>query len=230
VKREYGQYCSVAKALDVVGGRWTLLIVRELLFGPRRFKDLLDGLPGIGTNLLSDRLRHLEEEAVIERRTLPPPAGSTVYDLTELGRGLEPIILDISRWGWNRIQDRDRNDHFHPRWLLMGMKTGYDREAAAGVEETYEFRIGDEIFHVRVDDGVVDGLDGPAPHPDLVVHSQPDDFLRAGDSRQALAKALKQGKIRVEGDPVAREHCMAIFSPVFFRSTTPLPAAPAAVA
>jgi DNA-binding HxlR family transcriptional regulator len=202
-----------------------MLIVRELLPGPRRFKDLLDGLPGIGTNLLTDRLRQLEEEGVVERRRLPPPAGSTVYDLTELGRELEPIVVGISRWGWSRIHDRNRNDYFHPRWLLMGMKTGYDPEAAADVDETYEFRVGDEIFHIRVEHGLVDGFDGPASNPDLIVHSEPEDFLRAGDSREALAKALKEERIRVEGDPEAREHCMAIFSPVFFRSTARLPVA-----
>jgi DNA-binding HxlR family transcriptional regulator len=228
VKREYGQHCAIAKSLDVIGGRWTLLLVRELLPGPRRFKDLLEGLPGIGTNLLTDRLRHLEEEGVVERRKLPPPAGSTVYELTELGRDLEPIVIGVARWGWSRIQNRNRNDYFHPRWLLMGMKTAFDPDAAADVSETYEFRIGDEIFSVQVENGRVDGFDGPASNPDLIVHSEPEDFLRAGDSREALAKALKKGTIRVEGDPEAREHCMAIFSPVFFRSTARLAVAEAA--
>ena len=89
VKRSYGQYCTLAKTLDVVGGRWTLLVVRELLGGPRRFGDLMDGLPGIGTNLLSERLRELQEAGVIEKRVLPPPAGSTVYELTARGQALE---------------------------------------------------------------------------------------------------------------------------------------------
>src|SRR5918995_3325809 len=98
-KRRYDQYCALARTLDVVGERWTLLLVRELLLGPRRYKDLLAGLPGIGTNLLAERLRHLEEFGLVRRRSLPPPAGSRVYELTELGRGLESVVMELGRWG-----------------------------------------------------------------------------------------------------------------------------------
>src|SRR5215207_9479322 len=98
-RRTYDQYCAVARALDVVGERWTLLLVRELLTGPKRFKDLLEGLPGIGTNLLTNRLKRLEGEEIVQRATLPPPAGSNVYELTELGWSLEPVIVSLSRWG-----------------------------------------------------------------------------------------------------------------------------------
>jgi DNA-binding HxlR family transcriptional regulator len=104
-KRSYGQYCTVARALDVVGERWTLLLVRELSTGPKRFKDLLEGLPGIGTNLLAARLKKLEGEGIVRRATLPPPAGSNVYELTDLGGSLEPVIV-ASRGGgrgcWTR--------------------------------------------------------------------------------------------------------------------------------
>src|SRR6188508_1089348 len=98
-RRLYGQRCGVARALDIVGERWTLLLVRELMIGPRRFKDILGGLPGIGTNLLTDRLKDLEQAGVVARRVLPPPAGSTVYELTELGRGLEPVVFALGWWG-----------------------------------------------------------------------------------------------------------------------------------
>lgn len=215
MKRDYGQHCAVAKALDVVGGRWTLLIIRELLPGPRRFKDLQAGIPGIGTNLLADRLRQLEEEEAVEKRTLPPPAGSTVYELTDLGRELEAVIVALSRWGWHKLETPNPDDAFHPRWMLMAMRTGYVPEAAAGVQETYEFRIGDEVFHVKVDDGEVDAFDGPAPDPDLVVTADVDSLLAAGQSRDALREALAEGRIRSEGDPAVQQHCMAIFAPVF---------------
>src|SRR3712207_1800042 len=92
--RSYKQYCGLAYALDIVGERWTLLIIRELIAGPRRFKDLMDGLPGISTNLLSERLKSLEQQGMLRRRTLPPPAGSTVYELTETGHGLEQTLLE----------------------------------------------------------------------------------------------------------------------------------------
>src|SRR5262245_63048394 len=97
--RSYRQYCAVARGLDVVGERWTLLIVRDLLVGPKRYTDLLDGLPGIGTNLLAARLRELEQGGVVRRTVLPPPAGSTVYELTEVGRALEPVVMALGRWG-----------------------------------------------------------------------------------------------------------------------------------
>src|SRR5688572_12844652 len=96
--RSYNQYCGLAYALDVIGERWTLLIIRELFPGPRRFKDLVGGLPDISTNLLAERLKSLEERGVISRRVLPPPAGSTVYELTPLGQALEKTVLELGRW------------------------------------------------------------------------------------------------------------------------------------
>ena len=223
MKRDYQQHCAIAKALDVVGSRWTLLLIRELLPGPRRFKDLQAGLPGIGTNLLSDRLRHLEEEGVIEKRVLPPPAGSTVYELTPLGRQLEGIVLDLSRWGWRRLDPRDPGDSFHPRWMLMAMKTANDPEAAAGVHETYEFRVGDEVFHVRVDDGEIRGFDGPAIDPDLVVTSDLESMLRLSDGPHELQRALEEGRIEAEGADEAERHCREIFQAAFSRDAAALP-------
>src|SRR2546423_2143166 len=104
-RRIYNQYCSLAYALDIVGERWTLLIVRELGLGPRRFADLLRNLPGIGRNLLTARLRHLEEQGLVRRTELPPPAASRVYELTEEGRGLAPAMTELSRWEVTRMDD-----------------------------------------------------------------------------------------------------------------------------
>src|SRR4051812_18714984 len=97
--RSYNQFCALAYALDIIGERWTLLIIRELLAGPRRFKDLIDGLPEISTNLLSERLKNLEQQGVIQRRVLPPPAGSSVYELTTVGLALEKAVLELGKWG-----------------------------------------------------------------------------------------------------------------------------------
>jgi len=97
--RSYNQYCGLAYALDIVGERWTILIIRELIAGPRRFKDLAEGLPGVSTNLLSERLKHLEQQSILRRRVLPPPAGSTVYELTALGQALEKTLLELGKWG-----------------------------------------------------------------------------------------------------------------------------------
>lgn len=220
MKRNYGQHCAIAKALDVIGGRWTLLIVRELVPGPRRFKDLLDGLPGIGTNLLTERLRFLEEEGLIARRTLPPPAGSVVYELSDQGRSLEPILFDISRWGWVRLQDRSSSDHFNPRWAMLALRSVHVADAARGISETYEFRIGEELFTVTVDDGELQVADGPASAPDVVVTSNPETFFSLGESPEILEDALADGRMVVTGAPAAIRHCQELFAPVLSASVS----------
>jgi DNA-binding HxlR family transcriptional regulator len=126
-KRSYGQYCTVARALDVVGERWTLLLVRELSTGPKRFKDLLGGLPGIGTNLLTNRLKTLEGEGIVRRATLPPPAGSNVYELTELGRSLEPVIVALSRWGARLLDAPREDDEMRAGWAAVAMRSALGR-------------------------------------------------------------------------------------------------------
>jgi DNA-binding HxlR family transcriptional regulator len=120
--RSYGQYCGLALALDVVGDRWTLLIVRELLTGAKRFRDLQDGLPGIATNLLSSRLRMLEESEVVERRTLPPPAGTTAYSLTNRGTELAAPVHALVRWGGQFMRHRTRKQAFRPHWLGVALQ------------------------------------------------------------------------------------------------------------
>src|SRR3989454_7365748 len=140
-KRTYKQFCPLARSLDILGERWTLLIVRNLLVGPQRYKDLLDGLPGIGTNLLAARLKDLEKEGIIQRRKLPPPAGSTVYEFTELGRGLEQPLLDLARWGMWTLRRPAENAGFRPTWGALAMKMMFSSGAAKGSRETYELRI-----------------------------------------------------------------------------------------
>jgi DNA-binding HxlR family transcriptional regulator len=218
VKRSYGQHCAIAKALDVIGGRWTLLLIRELVPGPRRFKDLLSGLPGIGTNLLSERLRFLEEEDLIARRTLPPPAGSVVYELTEEGRALEPILFGISRWGWERLQDRHPGDHLSPRWTMLALRSVHSPEATADIDETYEFRIGDEVFTATVKAGELEVADGPAADPDVIITSDHETFASLAAGPDALERALAEGRMRVDGSPDAIEHCREVFAPVISAS------------
>ena len=129
-KRSYGQYCTVARALDVVGERWTLLLVRELSTGPKRFKDLLEGLPGIATNLLAARLKTLEGEGIVRRATLPPPAGSNVYELTELGGSLEPVIVALSRWGARLLDAPREEEDLRAGWAAVAMRSAIGRRVA----------------------------------------------------------------------------------------------------
>jgi DNA-binding HxlR family transcriptional regulator len=162
-RRSYHQYCPTAYSLDVVGERWTLLIVRELLFGPRRYTDLLNGLPGIGTNLLAKRLREMEQADIIHQRTLPPPASSTVYELTERGRGLEEPLLSLARWGMAYLQVPPPEDHFVG--IVQGMEMLqllFDPAAAAGMRLTCEIHAGQDVFYAAVDNGAIQLVPGPA--------------------------------------------------------------------
>src|ERR1700691_943254 len=116
--RSYGQYCSIARGLDIVGDRWTLLLVRELLLqGPCRFTDLKNGLPGIATNLLSARLKELEDAGLIGREDAPPPVATVLYSLTEDGLALEPVLQALGLWGLRYMAEEQADDAFQARWL-----------------------------------------------------------------------------------------------------------------
>jgi DNA-binding HxlR family transcriptional regulator len=135
-RRSYDQYCAMARALDVIGDRWTLLLVRDLLVGPKRYGDLLEGLPGIGTNLLAARLRELEAAGIVERRVLPPPAGSAVYELTEAGQALEPVAFALGRWGTRFLGSPRANDRLLPTPFFLGMRARFSPPPAAGRSAT----------------------------------------------------------------------------------------------
>jgi len=203
-KRSYGQYCTVARALDVVGERWTLLLVRELSTGPKRFKDLLEGLPRIGTNLLATRLKALEGEEIVRRATLPPPAGSNVYELTELGRSLEPVIVALSRWGARLLDAPREEDDLRAGWAAVAMRSALGPGAVGGRPGAYEFRIDGEAFHLRVGDAEeeerVEARQGSAPDPDLVVVGDAKTFLAVASGRLRFEEAVESGALRVEGE------------------------------
>jgi DNA-binding HxlR family transcriptional regulator len=196
--------------LDIVGERWTLLVVRELLTGPKRFKDLLEGLPGIGTNLLTARLKDLEGYGIVHRMTLPPPAASKVYELTELGWSLEPVIAALGRWGLEFLGTPDQEDNLRPAWAVVAMRSALKHEAAYGLQETYEFHIDEEAFHLRVIDGEVVALRGPAVDPDLVVTGDTQAFLALAAGRVEPGEALDLGEIRIEGDQETLARCVEV--------------------
>jgi DNA-binding HxlR family transcriptional regulator/putative sterol carrier protein len=207
-KRSYNQYCGVARAMDILGERWTLLIVRELLPGPKRFKDLLEGLPGIGTNLLTARLKDLEGYGVVRRTTLPPPAASRVYELTELGRSLEPVVMGLARWGLEFLGASREEEDRQPAWAMVALRSVLKAEATAETRENYEFRVDDEVFHVRIEDGETEVRQGSAADPALVVRSDTQTLLAVAAKRAEPAEAVASGAIGMEGDRDARERCM----------------------
>src|SRR3954451_19907456 len=135
--KRYEQYCPMAHALDLVGDRWALLVIRELMHGPKRYTDLVERLPGIGTNILAARLRDLESHGIVTRRMLPPPAASKVYDLTDYGRELRPALRELALWGARSLGPPGEHDELFDGWLSTAMDTVIARLAPAG---RYEFR------------------------------------------------------------------------------------------
>lgn len=202
--RSYGQHCSLARSLDLLGERWTLLVIRELLLGPARYGDLLEALPGIGTNLLSTRLRSLEAAGVL-RRT------ATGYELTERGEELRPIIEDIARWGL-ALMPQDPGDDLvtpHTAALLMRARMA---EAESRVEGVFTFDAGGDVFWLRSAGERVDVRRGPAPvPPDAVLRSDAPTFFAVATGAMKPREAIASGALAVEGDRRAAERLLKAF-------------------
>ncbi|MFG2869598.1 winged helix-turn-helix transcriptional regulator [Streptomyces sp. NPDC048338] len=211
-QRTYNQYCATARTLDLVGERWTLLLIRELLTGPKRYGDLQTSLRGLGTGLLAARLKHLEREGLVHKITLPPPARTPAYALTEAGQELGPAVLSLARWGMKwAMGERRETETFHPGWAVLGLRACFEAKAAAGLRAVYEFRVGDEVFHARIDDGTIEALHGPAQHPDATVAMSDEEFLRVTGQEQTLAEAIAAGAATANGDTEALRRLNGLF-------------------
>ena len=208
----YNQYCALAQALDTVGNRWTLLIIRELRPGPRRFTDLVDGLPGISRNLLTERLRSLEEEGLITRKDLPPPAARQVYELTDEGRDLAAAIGPLVAWGARRLRALSSEQAFQARWAAFGLASTADREAAKGVNETYQYVVGDTAFHLIIEDGSIDVRDGHAEDAAVTVTTDEETWAEIASSEITTSSAIESGKLTISGHPEAAKRLRQIFS------------------
>jgi DNA-binding HxlR family transcriptional regulator len=210
--KRFEQYCPVAHALCLVGERWALLIVRDLLHGPKRYTDLLEGLPGIGTNILAARLRGLEEAGIVSKRRLPPPAASTVYELTEYGTELEEVFYALARWGARSLGPPGPEDELYPEWGLNAIAALFSPEAARGLTETYVLNIGGDVFSVRLDNGHMHAEMGAAEDADVVVETDMDTFFRLVSGELTPRMALKRGFVKVEGDRAAFERCFEVLT------------------
>lgn len=211
--KRYDQYCPVAHALSLVGEKWSLLIVRELLRGPKRYTDLVEGLPpGIGTNILASRLKALEEGGVVAKRKLPPPAASTVYELTEYGAGLEEAVYALARWGARSLGPPGSQDELYPDWGLNALPAVFNADEAEGLTETYVLKIGPDAFTARIVDGVLEPSCGEAADADLVLETDAETFFLLCAGELGPKDALEQGRIRAEGDPGTLERCFRIFT------------------
>jgi DNA-binding HxlR family transcriptional regulator len=231
-KRSYNQYCALARGLDLVGDRWTLLIVRDLTLGPMRYGDLAAGLPGIGTNILADRLRTLEENGIVERATLPPPAGSSVYQLTETGHGLEPVLLAMGRWGARFLGKPGDEDVLVPRAYFVAIRGRFRPEEAGDLRITWELRVGHQVFEVRVADGRCTTRQGSANDPDVIMTMDEETLNGLLIEQQPWRRARDDGRLRVvQGDDESVERFFALFgTPMWVRARAEAAAAAAASA
>jgi DNA-binding HxlR family transcriptional regulator len=192
--RSYRQYCSLAKALELVGDRWTLLIVRELLLrGALRYTDLQAGVPGIATNLLADRLRDLEQAGIVRREPAPPPVATTLFHLTPRGQELGPAVLALGRWGEPLIAERDDQDSFRTHWLSLQAKLHLADQEPDGPPVAIELRADDEPLTIEAIDGVVRTRPGAASDPDLVLTGSPEVLVGVLTGTLTLGDARGRG-------------------------------------
>jgi len=213
-KRTYGDACGVARALDLIGERWALLVVRELLLGPKRFTDLTTGVPGMSPNVLSQRLRELEETGIVQRRKLGPPASNRVYDLTERGAELEPVLIAIARWGSRAPMTSSAE--LSTDALILALRTTFDADMAATLAARYELRLGDDRFHLDVADGRFDvgrfavGR-GAAEQPDAILGTDAATLRALVFRGRRLDDAERAGDVTVTGDRDAVAHLLRCF-------------------
>lgn len=201
--RRYPDGCAIATALDHVGERWALLVVRELMLGPKRFTDLQEGLPGAGPKILAQRLRELEGTGIVRRRTLPPPASSQVYELTEWGARLEAIVVALGRWGAEAPEPSA--DPVSADSAMIRLRTLFSPQPERPWTATYEIRLGRHRFTTRVADGLLVQLSRGEPYgkPDTVIDTDPDTLNRVLGADRALTTATEDGLLTMTGDDQA---------------------------
>ncbi len=199
-KRSDGQFCGFARAVEIIGERWALLLVRDLLVGPKRFGELQRGLPKIPTNILTARLKELEGAGIVRRRAATRPGGGVLYELTQRGLDLEPAVLAIGRWG-AKMLDAPRPDEIVTNdSMIMALRTTFQPEAAAGVHASYELHMGPVLIHALVEDGTLTAAEGPLPGADLRIEAGPalKDVMTGS---VAPEDALRSSSVRVSGNP-----------------------------
>lgn len=209
-KRSYEDGCAAAHALDLVGERWALLIVRELVFGAKRFTDLRAGLPGISPNVLTLRLEELEQASVLRRRRLLPPAATSVYELTEWGLELAPLLMALGRWG-SRSPLMAEGLPVSTASLMMSLQTLFSADLAGDFRATIGLRLGDERFHATVADGGIVVERGEAGAPDAVVTGTTAVLADVVYGGRKLTEALKAGELAIEGDKAVVKRFVTLF-------------------
>jgi DNA-binding HxlR family transcriptional regulator len=208
--RSYGDGCGIAHGLDLVGERWALLVVRELLLGPKRFVDLRAGLPDASPNVLSRRLRELEHAGVVQRRKLPPPAGSRVYELTDWGRELEAVVIPLGRWA-ARSPSTPRTSPIGADAIVLGLEALFDPTDAAGLDASYALRLGDDSFRVEIAGDALAVSRGAGEHADATIETDSETLRAVLWHGRRLAEARRSGDVSIEGNSAAVERFVRLF-------------------
>lgn len=211
MKRDYGQMCGVAASMSVLGERWTLLIIRELLLGPMRFHALQENLPGIGPNLLSARLKYLVEMGLIRSVPVEHDARGKTYELTEVGEQLRQPVLQLAKWGLQFISPTDEGE-VRGEWAFVALQALATGTLPARPEEVYHFCVGEAGVSIVTNDGQVSFRRGPAPQTPTVSVTVPDPrtFIQIGARLLSPLTAIATGKVQVAGDPEAIERCLEL--------------------
>jgi DNA-binding HxlR family transcriptional regulator/putative sterol carrier protein len=209
-KRSYGEACGIPRALDRIGERWTLMVVRELLLGPKRFTDLRDGLPHMSPDILAQRLRELEENGIVRRGFLPPPAASKVYALTDWGRELESVLIALGRWGARaplsaECSEMSLDSH------IVSLQTLFDADLAGDFAPTVELRLGEHVFTLEIADGRLEAERGPTGEPDIVIATDPLTLIGLAHREIELADAIESGQATVTGDKRVARRFLRLF-------------------
>jgi DNA-binding HxlR family transcriptional regulator/putative sterol carrier protein len=199
-KRSYGDACGIARALDLVGERWALMVVRELLLGPKRFTDIRAGLPHVSPDVLAQRLRDLEQGGIVDRRRLSPPYCSQVYELTPRGAALETVLIELGRWGGANAPPPSDDMCMSLDAHLVSLRTLFDPRRAGDFTARIELRLGDERFRVAIADGEIEAGRGELPDADAMIETDPTTLIEVLHGHRPLAEALAAGTMRLSGD------------------------------
>lgn len=209
-KRNYGEGCAAAHALDLVGERWALLVVRELLVGPKRFTDLKAGLPGVSPNVLAQRLHDFEAIGVVARTKLPPPVATWVYGLTPWGQDLEPVLMALGRWAV-RSPTMPFTAPTSVAALVVALRTMFAPDLGGGFDGTVELRLGEETFGARVVDGALELERGQVKRPDVVIEGSTETLKALAFGGWTLTEAVQTGALKVTGDKVLARRFFKLF-------------------
>jgi len=210
-KRTYGDACGISRALDVVGERWALLVIRELLLGPKRFTDIRQGLPHLSPDVLAQRLRELERAGLVSHRKLPPPAPAQVYELTARGAALEPALMELGRWGGANAPPPTADMGMSLEAHIVSLRTLFDPALAGDLDATFELRLGEYRYRVAIADGQITAERGEPAEPDATIQTDPGTLIAVLHGHRSVSDAKRSGDIVIDGDERAAARFLGLF-------------------